>query len=233
MSDVGTSMTPRSDANAAPSQQSNPLDKFPAELKAFMISNGFDCLTAWVNQRTIIHEVCDKVEKDPSMEIVGMQAIAVTKPTFLSVRVQSRQAKGWTPLHLLANNKDVHGGKARLIAALSQRKADLELKLDKGEKTPLCMAAASGNKAGCIALLEMRANANYANSEGTTVYDLARANHYDLAEFLRTTWKCQPGAGVTGKGRFFFSQIEMGCRHINYLQWLIINNYKLAVITNS
>ena len=176
----------------------------PHELGAFMNLHGFSTVTSWVAGRTVLHMLCDGVQKDAALSIAIHQYVGVVKPSFLSVRAQSEKARGWTALHFLANCpcKDDESRKAHLITALSQAKANLEVTISR-DKTPLLTAASTAHVAGCRALIVAGANKLAADVDGNTATDCARCN-YRTRKHLEEEAKIPHGANVIGSGRCRF-----------------------------
>ena len=86
-----------------------------------------------------------------------------------------------------------------MVTQLLNARADVDAWRGKHRVTPLQVAASTANMGVCEALLAGGADANYANREGTTAWDLARNNK--LLQVMLERVGAQRGAGTTGSGR--------------------------------
>ena len=105
---------------------------------------------------------------------------------------------GWSPLHILAQNRTGQANKCEMIDVLLQRRADVNVRGRRGA-TPLLKAAGSGAVDQVRLLLSRGADPNLALEEGTTPYDAAWHNRETRDIVYRGGGRA--GAGTTGKGR--------------------------------
>ena len=106
---------------------------------------------------------------------------------------------GWSPLHILANNRDENGVRPGMIRTLCNARANLEAKKGKGQ-TPLMTACNTAHLTAAAELMLQGADPYSCNDEGTTLFDMSWHNRE-----VRN-WVIQLGVGrgqgVSGTGRF-------------------------------
>ena len=107
---------------------------------------------------------------------------------------------GWTPLHILANNKDEFRQKPGMILQLLDKQADIEARKGKNKQTVLMTAAATAHYEAVETLLLNGADINARNKEGTSTWDMAWHNG-ELRKLLERVTKQLAGRGATGSGR--------------------------------
>lgn len=129
------------------------------------------------------------------MGLVLYQLLSACPPDF----ADKADKYGWSPLHILANNKDPNQIRQGMIRSLCDARANLEAVKGKAQQTPLMTAVASGHKAAVQELLWQGADPYAENREGTTIRDMAWANR-ELRDLVSQigVWD---GAGVSGSGR--------------------------------
>ena len=111
----------------------------------------------------------------------------------------SRDPYDWSPLHILANNKDEWGQRPGMIQQLLDKGASIEAKKGKAEQTPRMTAAGSGHLAAVETLLLNGASVEAKNNEGTSVLDMAWHNK-ELGALIKNV-NVKRGRGTTGSGR--------------------------------
>ena len=130
----------------------------PTEIVEIMdTTENWDLHQPGKNGFTILMEVCDRSQNDPSMK----EALAALGQHMTSEDVNAkavgRRAVGWTSLHILANNADPAGIRVDMIQALVVMRAQVDAELGNG-KTPLLAAASTSHLRAIHKLLGMRAD---------------------------------------------------------------------------
>jgi len=126
---------------------------------------------------------------------VLMQLLTVMRPEASS----TPDPYGWSPLHILANNKDAWGQRPGMTQQLLDTRASIEVKKGRAEQTPLMTAVGCGHFAAVELLLLNGASVEANNNEGTSVLDMSWHNTELKRLIQKVNGQC--GRGTTGSGR--------------------------------
>ena len=128
------------------------------------------------------------------MAIVLRQLLAVCPPGF----GDKPDAYGWSPLHILANNRDSHKIRSGMIGLLCAFGADVEATKGRG-KTPLMCAINTAHTEAADELVLQGADVNKTDDEGVSAMNMAwhNAEMRDWVEKMGV----EAGNRCTGTGR--------------------------------
>lgn len=152
------------------------------------------CSTIYLFVVSCHHVICSYIIIRREMAQVLRQLLSVCPADF----VGKKDRHDWSPLHILANNRDSCGVKPGMIAMLCRARADVNVTKGKG-MTPLMCAVSTAHVGAADVLVLQGADINQENDEGTTAYDMTWHNR-TMREWVSAMGSGE-GAGVSGTGR--------------------------------
>ena len=173
--------------------------RFPAVLERLMDEvRNWDLHEPSEKGFTLLHEACDRSQKDPSMQDVIAALSQYLGEADVNRPTTGTRAPGWTALHILANNGDRANIRWRLMERLVEMRANVDAEAENG-RTPLLAACATSHFDAIKTLLRLRADVGAKLDGVTTALDLCW-NNRECGDLIESAGGLK-GKGVTGKGR--------------------------------
>lgn len=138
------------------------------------------------------------------MAVVLRQLMEVCPPEFRD----KRDPYGWTPLHILASNRDANRIRPGMIATLCKARADPDQVKGRHNQTPLMCAVSTAHQPAADMLILYGADVNKETTENTTMFDMAWHNR-EMRSWVADMGVGE-GAGVSGSGRLLLAVCRYG-----------------------